>query len=46
MFLQNLGYLPLTGKNLPFLGLDSKNDVIRYGILLGLMARYMRHFEE
>ena len=42
MFLQNFGYIPLTGKNLPFLGLDSKNDVIRYGLLLGLMVRYMR----
>lgn len=46
MFLQNFGFLPLTGKNLPLLGLDSKNDVIRYGLMLGLMARYMRYLEE
>jgi cell division protein FtsW (lipid II flippase) len=45
MFLQNLGHLPLTGKNLPLLGLDSKNDVLRYGLLLGLMLRYMRFFK-
>lgn len=42
MFLQNLGYIPLTGKNLPLLGLDSKNDVLRYGLLWGLSLRYMR----
>lgn len=46
MFLQNLGYMPLTGKNLPFLGLDSLNDTIRYGLLTGLMARYIRELEE
>lgn len=46
MFLQNLGWMPLTGKNLPFLGLDSLNDTIRYGLLTGLMARYMREVEE
>ncbi|MDJ0840691.1 MAG: hypothetical protein QNK37_29540 [Acidobacteriota bacterium] len=46
MFLQNFGYLPLTGKNLPLLGLDTKNDVIRYGLLMGLMLRYMRLFKE
>lgn len=46
MFLQNLGYMPLTGKNLPFLGLDSLNDTIRYSLLLGLMVRYMRELEE
>jgi len=46
MFLQNFGVLPLTGKNLPLLGLDSKNDVIRYGLMIGLMARYMRFLED
>lgn len=46
MFLQNFGYLPLTGKNLPFLGLDTKNDVIRYSLLMGLMVRSMRFLKE
>ena len=41
MFLANFGYFPLTGKNLPFLGLDSLNDVVRYGLLIGFMVRYM-----
>ncbi|MCP4347981.1 MAG: hypothetical protein GY795_20955 [Desulfobacterales bacterium] len=42
MFVANMGWIPLTGKNLPLLGLDSKNDVIRYGLLIGFMLRYMR----
>lgn len=41
MILANLGHFPLTGKNLPFLGIDSMNDVIRYGLLIGFMVRYM-----
>ena len=46
MFLQNLGHIPLTGKNLPLLGLDSKNDILRYGLLTGMMLRYMRQAKE
>jgi cell division protein FtsW (lipid II flippase) len=45
-FLANMGVAPLTGKNLPLLGLDSKNDVIRYGFLLGLMVRYMKKISD
>lgn len=41
MFLANLGVFPLTGKNLPFLGIDSLNDVVRYGLLFGFGIRYM-----
>ncbi|CAN2042895.1 membrane hypothetical protein [Candidatus Magnetomoraceae bacterium gMMP-15] len=46
MFIANMGFIPLTGKNLPLLGLDSKNDVIRYGILIGFMIRYMRKLKK
>lgn len=42
MFIANMGFIPLTGKNLPLLGLDTKNDVIRYGIMIGFMMRYMK----
>jgi len=46
MFLANLGVFPLTGKNLPFLGLDSLNDVVRYGLLFGFGIRYMDALKE
>ena len=46
MFLANLGYFPLTGKNLPLLGIDSLNDVVRYGLLIGFAVRYMGMLEE
>lgn len=46
MFLANLGYFPLTGKNLPLLGIDSLNDVIRYGLLIGFSVRYMDLLKE
>jgi len=46
MFLGNFGYFPLTGKNLPLLGLDSLNDVVRYGLLLGFSVRYMDMIKE
>lgn len=40
MFAANLGWFPLTGKNLPLLGLDSLNDCVRYGLLFGIALRY------
>jgi len=46
MFLANLGFFPLTGKNLPFLGIDSLNDVVRYGLLCGFALRYMNLVKE
>lgn len=46
MFLANLGVFPLTGKNLPFLGIDSLNDVVRYGLLFGFGLRYMYAIRE
>lgn len=46
MFLANLGVFPLTGKNLPFLGIDSLNDVVRYGLLFGFGIRYMHALKE
>jgi len=45
MFAANLGLMPLTGKNLPLLGLDSKNDVIQYGLIIGLMIRYIKQLK-
>ena len=41
MFMANASFLPLTGKNLPLLGLDSLNDCIRYGLLTGIILRLM-----
>ena len=46
MITANLGYVPLTGKNLPLLGLDSKNDVLRYGLLIGFAIRYIEQMRE
>jgi len=37
--------LPLTGKNLPLLGLDSKNDIIRYGLFIGFIIRYIKQLK-